>query len=475
MDVESSFYIQPSLGGSMSSLLHCKYLALLLFCFSARAIPFTTLKTVQGQAQESLRRIEINIDEPGITKGAVIASPSKDAPNYFYHWVRDAALTMETFVQLRSTNAPAADFRMQNWVLFETHLQNLSSHLGEPKYNVDGSVFTGPWGRPQNDGPALRARTMILWAYQLLNDRQNDQVHFLTKIGGPIRRDLDYTMSHWPDPSFDVWEEVKGDHFFTRLSQAKALIIGANLYKRLGEKHYSQKLSKASVEVIKSLQSFWSDKEQVILPTMNHVEGLSGKSSNLDAAVLLASLYLTKDSEEFSVTDDRVISSIKKWRDSFGFYNINKGLSVWMLGRYPEDVYDGVGFGGGNPWFITTNAYIQAQCRIHHEWAKTKSIHVNSLNIHFIQDYLQSPNAVHEGDILSSMDSRFKMIQNNLNKMITKYFQKVLLHISRDGAISEQLSRHNGYMTGAFDLTWSHVSLIRAYLECGPHYAAVSQ
>ena len=29
--------------------------------------------------------------------------------------------------------------------------------LGEPKYQVDGTRFNGAWGRPQRDGPALRA------------------------------------------------------------------------------------------------------------------------------------------------------------------------------------------------------------------------------------------------------------------------------------------------------------------------------
>lgn len=33
--------------------------------------------------------------------------------------------------------------------------------LGEPKFMIDGSAFTGPWGRPQRDGPALRAIALM--------------------------------------------------------------------------------------------------------------------------------------------------------------------------------------------------------------------------------------------------------------------------------------------------------------------------
>jgi glucoamylase len=30
---------------------------------------------------------------------------------------------------------------------------NDGAGLGEPKFNVDETAFTGPWGRPQRDGP----------------------------------------------------------------------------------------------------------------------------------------------------------------------------------------------------------------------------------------------------------------------------------------------------------------------------------
>ncbi len=41
-----------------------------------------------------------NISAPGTAKGSVIASPSRENPNYFYHWVRDAALTMDVVLSL---------------------------------------------------------------------------------------------------------------------------------------------------------------------------------------------------------------------------------------------------------------------------------------------------------------------------------------------------------------------------------------
>jgi glucoamylase len=42
------------------------------------------------------------------------------------------------------------------------------SGLGEPKFMVNATAFTGDWGRPQRDGPALRATAMISYANYLI-------------------------------------------------------------------------------------------------------------------------------------------------------------------------------------------------------------------------------------------------------------------------------------------------------------------
>src|SRR5690606_8540189 len=100
----------------------------------------------------------------------------------------------------------------------------------EPVFTVDGSVFSGPWGRPQNDGPAIRAIAFIEWAEQLLKEGQRDLV---LRLYNPdlsrhsiIKQDLEYTAHQWQKDCFDLWEEVKGHHFFTRMAQRAALLKG---------------------------------------------------------------------------------------------------------------------------------------------------------------------------------------------------------------------------------------------------------
>lgn len=44
--------------------------------------------------------------------------------------------------------------------------------LGEPKFMVDGTRFNGPWGRPQRDGPALRAIALMTYSNWLIKNGQ---------------------------------------------------------------------------------------------------------------------------------------------------------------------------------------------------------------------------------------------------------------------------------------------------------------
>ncbi len=108
----------------------------------------------------------MNFQKKGIMPGVVIASPSKKDPNYFYHWVRDAAITMKCVILLYKKQKINFDYLVKifnNYIQVEyknQHLHSLSG-LGEPKVHVNLTPFNDPWGRPQNDGPALRALVLM--------------------------------------------------------------------------------------------------------------------------------------------------------------------------------------------------------------------------------------------------------------------------------------------------------------------------
>ncbi|KAG4427306.1 hypothetical protein IFR05_017211, partial [Cadophora sp. M221] len=104
---------------------------------------------------------------PGAGAGYVVASPSRVDPPYFYTWTRDSALTMKMIVDEFIFGKTELQSYIEDYIHAQAVLQTVANPsgtflpaglgLGEPKYQVDGSRFNGAWGRPQRDGPALRA------------------------------------------------------------------------------------------------------------------------------------------------------------------------------------------------------------------------------------------------------------------------------------------------------------------------------
>ena len=129
---------------------------------------------------------------------------------------------------------------LNRYIDFSMGLQN-GAGLGEPKFNTDGTVYQCGWGRPQNDGPALRAASLCRLANLLLDDGRSDLVQLVkTKLydgtsNSLIKKDLEYVSHNWGNACVNLWEEVGGNHFYTRIVQRRALRDGAKLATRLAD------------------------------------------------------------------------------------------------------------------------------------------------------------------------------------------------------------------------------------------------
>ncbi len=397
------------------------------------------------------RTIFSHLHRTDIAPGAVIASPSKDHPNYFYHWVRDAGLTMLELVDLYRLPLPAErkkfiESLIQSWINFETQIQNTAlahSTLGEPIFTVHGQIYPHAWGRPQNDGPAIRALAMTLFAFELIRQNRMAEAKQLYRAElpaqSPIKRDLEYIAHHWRSPNFDLWEEVKGEHFFTKMAQRTALILGGQL-----ARHYFNDSAAGTFylnqarELELSIQAHIDTDKNLVVPTINFIGDSKGKNSGLDASVILAVLYFSLGDGFFDLHNPAILNTAKTLENVFSqIYSINSHVSKNQtlfplspgIGRYPEDVYNGAGFSEGNPWFITTNAFAEYHCRLAGS----------------------SPNKA------------------NASQLVTKglgFINRTLLHSDTNGQMSEQFNRYNGYMQGARELTWSSMSYLRAYRAC---------
>jgi glucoamylase len=117
---------------------------------------------IQRETPIALEQLLCNIGPDGChaqgaASGAVIASPDKVDPPYFYTWTRDSALVFKCLID-RFTNHYDAGLQsqIQQYIAAQARLQGVSnpsgqlpdgSGLGEAKYNVDLSQYSDAWGQ----------------------------------------------------------------------------------------------------------------------------------------------------------------------------------------------------------------------------------------------------------------------------------------------------------------------------------------
>lgn len=377
-----------------------------------------------------------NISPAGTYPGIVIASPQNENPNYYRHWVRDAALTMQVVLNLWELSQRPAQTEyfsrlLENYTYLSRQGQ-LQTGMGEPIFEVNGTPFLGPWGRPQNDGPALRAIVLVQWAKKLLDQGKFEFVkkHLYSGVlpaNTVIKADLEFISWHWADPCFDLWEEVKAHHFYTKMVQRKALILGAELARRLNDPRAADWYEKQARIVEKSILEHIPAQQDWILPSLNWTEGLNYKSSNLDISVILGILHGKQDSF-FKASDERVLKTFSRLSQAFAqIYPINRNSTQFApaLGRYPEDLYAGSHFNGGNPWVLATLAGAEFSYLVAGELA--------------LKNRPRSDEWMKLGD---------------------SFIQRVQYHALPNGSLSEQINRHSGYMSSARDLTWNYSAIL---------------
>lgn len=408
--------------------------------------------------------------------GAVIASPSNHgkqfSQDYLFHWTRDAGITMHEILDLYIAGSASDKNKLRpyliNYVAFENKAQQQISRahentLGQPKFNLDGTIWEGQWGRPQNDGPAIRAITLIDLAKQFQREGNNIYLPALTQM---INTDLQYIAAHWRDKSFDLWEEVNDrDHFFTKAVQRKALIMGAAFLEQSNEtKHYLQ-IAKA---IEKSMLQHWNQSVGYYSETI-HQQYFKG--GGLNSSILLGVLYgnLNQANDIFALNNDKVMSSVYFIRAAFAsLYKVNleHQKNAFLLGRYPNDIYDGNAFIYGNPWLLITNALAEYYYRLAILYRTEQRIVVTQNNLLFFNQ-LQSHLVSKNGIIYSTDAKKFNAVIDALiregDNILTKVQSYATCYSTNSCAhFAEQLDRASGKQVSAKDLTWGYATFLSA-------------
>ncbi|KAF2129447.1 glycoside hydrolase family 15 protein [Dothidotthia symphoricarpi CBS 119687] len=445
-----------------------------------------------------------NVRGKGVADGTVIASPSQQGPDYWFQWVRDAAITMNTLVDIYADDTSSSLASNLSLVLdayssLQRNIQHTSnpsgtfsdlSGLGEPKFHVDGTPFTGSWGRPQRDGPALRALTLMhylreyntshpeMWSSEEVTDFFGPFYEASMPPNSVIKADLEYVSHFWNQSSFDLWEEIEGLHFFTLMVSARSLREGSALAKVFGDDGAAEWYAEQAGHIEDLLSRFWDAEKKHLVETLDH------SRTGLDCGLLLGSLHALPPSDSLDDavyppwSDEMLVSLLALTRDQRNRFPINSSPSEDNddtevqdsafegvgIGRYPEDVYDGYGTSnrGGNPWFLCTSSAAEILYRTASHLSSTSSLTISRTSLPFYEALLATSSLDVNTGVYGPSDALFHSVFERLQATGDEFLDVVRAHVDADGAMSEQFDRVTGFMRGAGDLTWSYGAFLKA-------------
>ncbi|KAJ3922895.1 glucoamylase [Lentinula edodes] len=403
----------------------------------------------------------------GAKSGIVVASPSNVNPDYLYTWTRDSALVFQTIIDQFSLSIDTnTRGEIDNYVAAQAIIQQVSNPsgtittggLGEPKFNIDETAFTGAWGQSLisgvSDGPALRSIALITWANFLLTEGNTS---YVTNTLWPlIQNDLNYVAQNWNQSTFDLWEEVDSSSFLTTAIQHRSLRQGVQLANTIGQTAVVSSWTAQAGNLLCFLQSYWNTAGYI---TANTGGGRSGK----DANTVLASIHTFDaaagcDALTFQPCSDVALSNLLTYVNAFrSVYSINSGLAnnaAAATGRYPEDSYM-----GGNPWYLTTLAVSEQLYDSLIVWNQQKSLNVTSLSLPFFQLFDASVTV----GTYTSTSSTFTTLTTGVKTFADGFVATVAKYTPSSGSLSEQYSKSDGSPLSATDLTWSYAATLTSF------------
>lgn len=399
--------------------------------------------------------------------GAMVASPSQRDPNYYFCWRRDAALTTRTVVdQYRKSGSRNLSRIIDGYVKFSGDIQK-SGVLADAKYNVYGYPTYLPWGNPQNDGPGFNAAVFSDYAEILLGRGEKGRV--LSDVYPVIKKDLDYLTSDEGrrSHSHDVWEEVDADHFFTDVARIVGLSRGSRLAGTLGLTEDAARYSREAARLRAELKKYDNPADSTLKCHIRELNHDRNKKSKLDSAVIGALVYADDMNVPVLAMDDpAVMNTVMKIENAFGsLYSINRkslaeGGRGMGIGRYPEDVYDGVGMTGANPWFICTSWFGRYYYKLAEHYLREGKMDIHPSQAAFFQHLLGDMQLKVPSATVEKKSPLFSAILNSLMRKGDDYAEWILAHIPADGSMSEQIQRDTGKPQGARDLGWSYVEMV---------------
>jgi glucoamylase len=288
-----------------------------------------------------IKKIKNNIFD-----GILYASPS-NTPDYRYYWIRDAALVYRCIIEEHLRTKLYLP-ELLNYIETERRAQKTKTltGIGEPKFNPDISAFNESWGRPQNDGPALRGLNMIKLYHFFYEQKYFSLCNNVIKP--IIETDIKYIIGCYNKPSFDLWEEKYGWHFYTRVVQFKCVKEYSLFMNYFGIDYDKDGTEKLLYDMLLKINHHKT--ETGIISSFNEDGSVEKKN---DSSVIMALTHTDFDETILETID---ISLFKNSAETIAkdFRNKYKKETVGMVGRYIDD-----GYYGGHIWIICSLSFSQ--------------------------------------------------------------------------------------------------------------------
>lgn len=402
-------------------------------------------------------------------KGGIVAAPDYDTPggSYYYHWMRDGALTMRCFQETNPSSFSSIESTVKSYIQWVLHNQGEADPNGidvrtEPKFNLpNGDVFSNAWCRPQNDGPGLRATALIMAANSLIAAGETDYVRNYLWTGnnnmyhgGAIKYDLDYVVSGYNSNTCDLWEEIRDPNFFwNRITMKKAMIVGADFATKMGDTASATTYTNMMHTINSTLYNdHWNG---------GFVQECASRTR--DSAVIVGFNDGYDDLDQmFSPTSMEVAKTVASYNTMFcNEYSINsqdtsKGLPGVLYGRYQGDSY-----AGGNPWVLSTAAL----GGLFYRGAR-----------HILANGIPDSNTMAQWKTAFNSPTDLPTDAKSLAQVFANQGDGVLLrlraHVAKDNFyLYEQIDRNTGVQMSAESLTWSYAEVLNAMHQRDLYYA----
>lgn len=268
-------------------------------------------------------------------------------------------------------------------------------------------------------------------------------------FGGLIGFDLDWVLEHWQEEGCDLWEEVRSaDFFWNQYTLRAGLDIGAKLARRLGHK-----------ELALHYEFTKDDVTGTLLP---HYEGgfvYESRNRRKDAAVIEAFNVGDLGDDYFNPLSPEVLGTVRTLNELFcSDLAVNqidnlRGLPGVLYGRYEGDTYD-----GGNAWVLLSASlarliYRQAADAL--QRGAVGAVVLAKAADELLQKAYGFPAGLFGADLGDALLGAG-------DGVLVRVRDKILgskLHMA------EQISREDGHMSSARDLTWNYANVLLAMRE----------